>query len=63
MVAGCRILHSGPQAHRNCKASHRLFGKIKITERADQSCQDSSRIHAIKGVEQFAYLLRLNART
>lgn len=47
----------GPQAHRSCKASHRLFGKIKITERADQSCQDSSRIHAIKGVEQFAYLL------
>ncbi len=23
----------------------------------NQSCQDSSRIHAIKGVEQFAYLL------
>jgi hypothetical protein len=36
---------------------HRLLGKIKITEQADQSCQDSSRIHAIKGVEQFAYLL------
>jgi len=35
----------------------RLLGKIKITEEADQSCQDSSRIHAIKGVEQFAYLL------
>jgi hypothetical protein len=30
--------------------------QIKITEQADQSCQDSSRIHAIKGVEQFAYL-------
>jgi len=26
----------------------RLHGKIKITEEADQSCQDSSRIHAIK---------------
>src|SRR6185503_7215075 len=36
---------------------HRLLGKIKITEQADQSCQDSSRIDAIKGVEQFAYLL------
>src|SRR6266436_1855929 len=36
---------------------HRLLGEIKITEQADQSCQDSSRIHAIKGVEQFAYLL------
>ncbi|MGA9738555.1 MAG: hypothetical protein WBQ35_21450, partial [Candidatus Sulfotelmatobacter sp.] len=36
---------------------HRLLGKIKITEQADQSCQDSSRIHAIKRVEQFAYLL------
>jgi hypothetical protein len=36
---------------------HRLFGKIKIAEQADQSCQDSPRIHAIKGVEQFAYLL------
>src|ERR1700726_3857056 len=34
-----------------------LLGKIKNTEQADQSCQDSSRIHAIKGVEQFAYLL------
>jgi hypothetical protein len=36
---------------------HRLLGKIKITEQADQSFQDSSRIHAIKRVEQFAYLL------
>jgi hypothetical protein len=36
---------------------HRLLGKIKITEQADQSCQDSSRLHAIKGIEQFAYLL------
>src|SRR6516165_8262132 len=47
-----------PQAQRSCKSFvHRLLGKIKITEQADQSCQDSSRIHAIKGVEQFAYLL------
>src|SRR5271165_3359736 len=47
-----------PQAQRSRKGFvHRLFGKIKITEQADQSCQDSSRIHAIKGVEQFAYLL------
>src|SRR5256714_5902490 len=47
-----------PQAQRSCKGFvHRLLGKIKITEQADQSCQDSSRIHAIKGVEQFAYLL------
>ncbi len=43
---------------------HRLLGKIKITEQADQSCQDSPRIHAIKGVEQFAYLVmyRLGGR-
>src|SRR4030095_16096633 len=47
-----------PQAQRSRKCLvHRLLGKIKITEQADQSCQDSSRIHAIKGVEQFAYLL------
>src|SRR6266404_7604249 len=47
-----------PQAQRRRKGFvHRLLGKIKITEQADQSCQDSSRIHAIKGVEQFAYLL------
>src|SRR6202044_1306168 len=47
-----------PQAQRSRKGFvHRLLGKIKITEQADQSCQDSSRIHAIKGVEQFAYLL------
>src|SRR6202051_708312 len=47
-----------PQAQRSRKGFvHRLLGKIKITEQADQSCQDSSRVHAIKGVEQFAYLL------
>jgi hypothetical protein len=47
-----------PHAQRSGKGFvHRLLGKIKITEQADQSCQDSSRIHAIKGVEQFAYLL------
>src|ERR1700747_1377481 len=47
-----------PQAQRSCKGFvHRFLGKIKITEQADQSCQDSSRIHAIKGVEQVAYLL------
>src|ERR1700723_146947 len=47
-----------PQTQRSRKGFvHRLLGKIKITEQADQSCQDSSRIHAIKGVEQFAYLL------
>src|SRR5687767_974365 len=47
-----------PQAQRSRKAFvHRLLGKIKITKQADQSCQDSSRIHAIKGVKQFAYLL------
>src|SRR4029077_9174019 len=47
-----------PQAQRSRKGFvHRLLGKIKITEQADQSCQDSSRIHAIKGVEQFACLL------
>src|SRR6266576_612927 len=46
-----------PQAQRSRKGFvHRLLGKIKITEQADQSCQDSSRIHAIKAVEQFAYL-------
>src|SRR3989454_10353286 len=47
-----------PQAQRSRKGFvHRLLSEIKITEQADQSCQDSSRIHAIKGVEQFAYLL------
>src|SRR3989441_1863279 len=47
-----------PQAQRSRKGFvHRLLGKIKITEQADQSCQDSSRLHAIKAVEQFAYLL------
>src|SRR5258705_3628677 len=47
-----------PQAQRSRKGFvHRLLGKIKITKQADQSCQDSSRIHAINGVEQFAYLL------
>src|SRR6202043_1985085 len=47
-----------PQAQRSRKGFvHRLLGKIKITEQADQGCQNSSRIHAIKGVEQFAYLL------
>src|SRR5580765_2516941 len=47
-----------PQAQRSRKGFvHRLLGKIKITKQADQSCQDSSRILAIKGVEQFAYLV------
>ena len=47
-----------PQAQRSRKGFvHRLLGKIKVTEQTDQSRQDSSRIHAIKGVEQFAYLL------
>src|SRR5271165_2919619 len=47
-----------PHAQRSGKGLvHRLLGKIKVTEQADQSCQDSSRIHAIKGVEQFAYLV------
>src|SRR5258708_9846712 len=47
-----------PQAQRSRKGFvHRLLGKIKIAEQADQSRQDSSRIHAIKGVQQFAYLV------
>src|SRR5579859_6644679 len=47
-----------PRAQRSGKGLvHRLLSEIKITEQADQSCQDSSRIHAIKGVEQFAYLV------
>src|SRR5204863_9509997 len=55
-VAGYSTLR--PQAQRSRKGFvHRLLGKIKITEQADQSCQDSSRIHAIKGIELFAYLL------
>src|SRR5215471_14168703 len=55
-VAGYSTLR--PQAQRSRKGFvHRLLGKIKITEQADQSCQDSSRLHAIKGVDQFAYLL------
>src|ERR1700746_3628592 len=54
-VAGDSTLR--PQAQRSRKGFvHRLLGKIKITEQADQRCQDSSRIHAIKGIEQFAYL-------
>src|ERR1700686_4897970 len=48
-VAGPSTLR--PQAERSRKGFvHRLLGKIKITQQADQSCQDSSRIHAIKGV-------------
>jgi hypothetical protein len=35
----------------------RLLGKIKITEQADQSFQDSSRVDAINEVERFADLL------
>src|SRR5215470_16395556 len=55
---GARYSTPRPQAQRSRKGFvHRLLGKIKITEQADQSCQDSSRIHSIKGVEQFAYLL------
>src|SRR5260370_982734 len=55
-VAGYSTLR--PEAQRSRKGFvHRLLGKIKITEQADESGQDSSRIHAIKGVEQFAYLL------
>src|SRR5271155_1802926 len=47
-----------PQAQRSRKGFvHRLLGQIEIAQQADQSCQDSSRLHAIKGVEQFAYLL------
>ena len=47
-----------PQAQRRRKGfMHRLLGKIEITEQADQRSQDSSRIHPIKGVEQFAYRL------
>ena len=47
-----------PQAECSRKGFvHRLLGKIEITEQADQSCQDSSRIHAIKRIEQLAYLL------
>jgi hypothetical protein len=48
-----------PQAQRSRKGFvHRLLGKIKITEQADQSCQDPTRIFAIKEVEPFTYLLR-----
>jgi hypothetical protein len=55
-IAGYSTLR--PQAQGSRKGFvHRLLGKIKISEQADQSCQDSSRIHAIKGLEEFAYLL------
>src|ERR1051325_950113 len=55
-VDGYSILR--PQAQRSRKGFvHRLLGKIKIAEQADTSCEDSSRIYAIKGVEVFAYLL------
>jgi hypothetical protein len=41
------VLTSRPQAQRSRKGFlHHLLGKIKIAEQADQSCQDSSRIHA-----------------
>src|SRR5262245_65735664 len=53
-VAGYSTLRPGAQRRRKGFV-HRLLGKIKIAEQADQSCQDSSRLHAIKGVEQFAY--------
>src|SRR6185295_1410866 len=47
-----------PQAERSRKGFvHRLLGQIKIAEQADQSRQDSSRLPAIEGVEQFVYLL------
>src|SRR5215469_18963956 len=58
MGAGCRVLHSsatGSAQPQRLRASPPR--QDQITEQADQSCQDSSRIHAIKGVEQFAYLL------
>src|SRR6266536_5584812 len=49
-VAGCSTPR--PQAQRSRKGFvHRLLGKIKITEQTDQSCQDSPRLHEIKGVE------------
>src|SRR6202162_5478706 len=49
---------SQPQAQSSRKGLvHSLLGKVKITEQADQSRQDTSRILAIKGIEQFAYLL------
>src|SRR5262249_37719549 len=54
-VAGYSTLR--PHAQRSRKGFvHRLLGKIKITEQADQSCQYASRVHAIKGIEQFVYL-------
>ena len=37
---------------------YRFLGKIKITEQTDQSGQDPSQFHPIKGVEQFAHLAR-----
>ena len=47
-----------PHAQRSRKGFvHRLLGKIEIPEQADQRGQDSPRIRAIKGVEQFADLL------
>jgi hypothetical protein len=47
-----------PQAQRSREGFvHRFLGKIKITEQADQSGQDSSRIRAIQGVEHGAYLV------
>ncbi|MGO9577643.1 MAG: hypothetical protein ACLPTQ_25305 [Terriglobales bacterium] len=46
-----------PQAQRSRKGFvHRLLGKIEIIQQSDQRCPNSSRILAIKGVEQFAYL-------
>src|SRR5579863_8333212 len=52
-VVGYSILWPQAQSSREGFV-HGFFGKVEITEQADQRCQDSPRIHAIKGIEQFA---------
>jgi hypothetical protein len=49
VAAGGRVTTPRPQAQRSRKGFvHRLLAEIKISEQADQSCQDSCRIHAIR---------------
>src|SRR5215472_3282637 len=48
-----------PQAQRSRKGFvHCLLGKIKITQQADQSCQDSSRFRSVKSLNGLAELFR-----
>src|SRR6476660_9711239 len=59
MVAGCRVLHSSATGSAQPQRLRASPPRQDQNHRAGGSeFQDSPRIHAIKGVEQFAYLLR-----